>query len=177
MSNKKLFFGVCIKSAKFLYSAHLIVEPHGDIQMENIIKQRPKVGVGIGVLRNGHVLLGKRKGSHGSGCWSFPGGHLEFGETVEECARRELLEETGLRARSCLLGPWTSDVIEGTKHYITLFVFVDQFEGEPQLTEPDKCEGWQWVAWDELPLPLFEPIPSLIEKMGIDALKKLKSID
>lgn len=46
----------------------------------------PQVGVGVLILRDGKVLLGRRKGSHGAGCWSAPGGHLEFGEVVEDCA-------------------------------------------------------------------------------------------
>ena len=58
--------------------------------------------------------------------WACPGGHLEFGESVEECASRELLEETGLTT-SLRLGPWVNDVMEGDKHYITLFVFVRCF--------------------------------------------------
>ena len=71
----------------------------------NAIRERPKVGVGVIVLSNGRVLFGKRKGAHGTGCWATPGGHLEFGETVEECAKRELLEETGLKATSVVMGP------------------------------------------------------------------------
>jgi 8-oxo-dGTP diphosphatase len=126
---------------------------------------RPKVGVGVAVRHKNKLLLGKRKGSHGSGDWSFPGGHLEHGEDVSECARRELFEETALKALSIELGPWVSDIIDG-KHYITLMVFVDQFEGELQCMEPEKCEGWHWIAEDELPSPLFPPIQSLIEKIG-----------
>ena len=60
----------------------------------------PQVGVGVLILRDGKVLLGRRKGSHGAGCWSAPGGHLEFGETLEDCAAREVLEETGLKIRN-----------------------------------------------------------------------------
>lgn len=125
---------------------------------------RPRVGVGVLVEQNGKVLLGLRKGSHGTFTWAPPGGHLEFAEGVEECAKRELLEETGLRAVSCTLSSWVENVMEnGQKHYITLFVIVNQFEGEVQLLEPDKCEGWQWFSWNELPQPLFASLASFVD--------------
>ena len=130
---------------------------------------RPKVGVGVILVKEGKVLLGKRKGAHGAGYWSTPGGHLEFGETVEECASRELSEETGLKALSIKLGPWVNNVIDEDKHYITIFVFVDQFEGILELLEPNKCEGWEWVESDKLPSPLFPTIASLIKKMNADS--------
>ena len=84
-------------------------------------------------------------------------------ETVEDCAIRELQEETGLKAVSWRLGPWTSDVIDSTKHYVTIFVIVDRFEGEPQVLEQDKCEGWQWFDYQQMPEPLFPPVQSLIQ--------------
>lgn len=136
------------------------------------IAERPKVGVGVVVVKDDQVLLGKRRGAHGSGCWQFAGGHLEFGEEVEACAVRELAEETGLKALSLSLGPWVNDIIDG-KHYITLFVYIDQFEGEPQLLEPDKCEGWEWFEWNKLPSPLLPSIVSLIKKIGLEALANL----
>lgn len=136
-------------------------------------KKRPQVGVGIAVVHHGKVLLGKRRGSHGSGHWTFPGGHLEHGETIEECVQRELSEETGLQALTIKQGPWTNDIIESDKHYATLFVFVPQFTGSLELKEPNKCECWQWFAWDQLPSPLFLPIQSLIEQLGMEQLKKI----
>ena len=58
---------------------------------------RPKVGVGVMILNdNNEVLLMLRHGSHGAGEWAFPGGHLEFGDTIFETAQREVKEETGL---------------------------------------------------------------------------------
>ena len=42
----------------------------------------PRVGIAAIVKKDNKVLLGKRKGSHGSGAWNFPGGHLEFFETL-----------------------------------------------------------------------------------------------
>jgi 8-oxo-dGTP diphosphatase len=123
-------------------------------------KVRPKVGVGVFVFKEGKVLLGKRKGAHGAGTWCSPGGHLEFSESVETCAKRELLEETNLKALSIKTGAWSNDVIDGTKHYITLFAVVDQFEGDLKLLEPHKSEEWQWFSVDALPSPLFPTVSS-----------------
>lgn len=133
---------------------------------------KPRVGVGVLVAKEGKILLGKRKGAHGIGCYSPPGGNLEFKETVEACAIRELNEETGLIPLSIQLGPWTQDVID-EKHYISLFAITTEFEKEPQLLEPHKCEGWDWYLWDELPMPLFPPLASLVKSLGIEKLKEM----
>lgn len=124
--------------------------------------------IGVVVMRNDQILLGKRKGSHAAGTWAFPGGHLEFGESVEDCARREVLEETGLKVLSLELGPWVANIIDEQKHYVTLFAYVNDFEGELQLLEPDKCEGWHWFSPKELPRPLFPSIESLIQRLAPD---------
>ncbi|PJD97629.1 MAG: DNA mismatch repair protein MutT [Parachlamydia sp.] len=134
-------------------------------------KERPKIGIGVAVIKDQRVLLGKRLGSHGEGDWAFPGGHLEFGETPAECAQRELLEEAGLTATRMISGPWTNDIFCGTKHYITLFMIVTEFTGEPRVLEPHKCENWEWFAWENLPQPLFAPIQSLMNNVGIEWLK------
>lgn len=123
-----------------------------------------RVGVGVIVQRDGRVLLGRRLGSHGAGHWALPGGHLEFGETPEACAARELAEETGLAAGGWQRGPYGSDLLEGgTRHYLTLFLLAEGVRGEPRRLEPHKCEGWSWHAWDALPRPLFAPLASLID--------------
>ena len=127
---------------------------------------RPKVGIGVAVMREGKFLLGKRKSAHGEGNWAFPGGHLEYGETPEACAKRELEEETGLKACSLKIGPWINNIFENGEQYITLVFLVEQFEGEPQLLEPNKCEGWSWFAPDDFPSPLFPPVRSFMEKRG-----------
>ena len=53
--------------------------------------KRPLVGIAVIVIKEDRVLLDKRKNSHGSGTWAFPGGHLEFKESIEDCAIREVL--------------------------------------------------------------------------------------
>lgn len=123
---------------------------------------RPAVGVGVFVLRNNKLLLGLRRGAHGSGTWALPGGHLEFGESVADCARREVLEETGLTLVDVRQGPYTSDLFPAEqKHYVTLFVVGHALEGEAELREPLKCERWEWHDWGSLPSPLFPPLESL----------------
>ncbi len=121
----------------------------------------PQVGVGVLIFRDGKLLLGQRKGSHGAGDWSAPGGHLEFGESPEACARREVLEETGLQLHSVHNGAFVSDVFPAVnRHYITLLMVASDASGEPQLREPDKCAGWHWFAPEALPEPLFAPLQS-----------------
>lgn len=123
----------------------------------------PRVGVGVIVKRGGKVLLGKRRGSHGEGTWGFPGGHLELWEDVEDCARREVDEETGLKIRNIKLGPYTNDKFrKDGKHFITLFVIADYDSGEAEMKEPEKCDGWEWFRWKDLPSPLMDSIGNMI---------------
>jgi 8-oxo-dGTP diphosphatase len=86
----------------------------------------PHVRVGVSVILHnagGKLLLGKRKGSHGAGTWQFPGGHLDYGEEIVDCAAREVLEETGLAIANPKLVAVANSVFEReTKHYVTLFV-------------------------------------------------------
>lgn len=123
---------------------------------------RPYVGVGVIVVKHDTVLMGLRKASHGSGTWNFPGGHLEYGEDILDCARREVWEEAGIRIRNARMGPYTNDIFKQEhKHYITLFVLSDYGYGEVQVREPEKCERWEWFSWENLPSPLFLPIKNL----------------
>jgi len=134
--------------------------------------QRPKVGLGVILMKEGmQVLLGKRKGSHGEGTWSFPGGHLEFNESLSDCAIREMKEETGMfhKADYSLVDitrPFaaTNDIFEKEKkHYITLYLRANYIMGTPRIMEPDKCEEWKWYKWDNLwELDRFTPIFNLM---------------
>lgn len=128
------------------------------------MNERPKVGVGVVVIKDGLVLLGKRKNAHGEGSWCFPGGHLEYGETWEECARREALEEAGVTLKNVRFGTVTNDIFEKEgKHYITIEMVSDYADGEVRLMEPDKFEEWGWFEWNDLPKPLFTSIENQIK--------------
>jgi 8-oxo-dGTP diphosphatase len=123
-----------------------------------------RVGVAAIIIHeNKKILLGLRKGSHGSQTWAAPGGHLEFNEDPIMCAKRESKEETGIEISDVYPGPWTNDIFTAeNKHYITLFMIAKYHSGAVQLLEPSKCEKWEWVEWNALPQPLFKPLESLI---------------
>lgn len=126
-------------------------------------EQRPKVGIGVMIVKDGKVLLGKRKGSHGEGEYAWPGGHLEYMESFEECAKRETLEETGMHIHNIRFLRLMNLKQYAPKHYIDIGLVADWESGNPQVVEPEKVERWDWYDIDELPQPLFSTIPSYIE--------------
>ena len=77
---------------------------------------RPFVGVGAVVWRNGKVLLAERAKSPRRGHWSIPGGAQELGETLREAVYREVCEETGIEIR--ILG--LVDVVDTIRHDNTI---------------------------------------------------------
>ena len=95
---------------------------------------RPRIGVGVMVWKHDRLLLGRRINSRGEKSWQLPGGHLEFGETVEACARREVAEEAGITIHNIVHAGYTNDVfIEADRHYVTLFVTAAWKSGEPRV--------------------------------------------
>lgn len=125
--------------------------------------QRPKVGLGVILHKDGKVLLGKRKNAHGAGEWGFPGGHLEFGETYEACARREVMEEAGVTIKNLKFVTATNDIFEKeNKHYVTVYISADYDAGLVRNNEPEKLEKWEWFSPAKLPTPLFTPIRNLL---------------
>jgi len=131
-----------------------------DDKSENLY---PKVGVGVMVIKDGKVLLGKRKGSHGEGEYAWPGGHFEYMESFEGCAKREVKEETGLEIANIRFLRLLNLKAYPPKHYVDIGLIADWKNGEPEIMEPEKCEGWDWYSVDDLPSPLFGTVASYIE--------------
>jgi 8-oxo-dGTP diphosphatase len=125
--------------------------------------ENPRVGVGVIVTKGDRVLLIKRRGVHGQGTWSTPGGHLEYGESPEACATRETKEETGVDIANVRALGYTNDVFEESgRHYITLWMAGEHRSGEATVAAPYEASEVGWYAWDALPEPLFLPLRNLI---------------
>jgi 8-oxo-dGTP diphosphatase len=135
--------------------------------------ERPRYGIAVGVIvvKDGKVLFLKRKGSFGHGTWSVPGGNLEHGESTVECAKREVMEEAGIKVKNIRKAYFINDVDrEGEDPYVILFVIAEYDSGEVRVMEPEFSEKLEWFDWYNLPEPLFDPIKILIEE-GFDPIK------
>ncbi len=125
----------------------------------------PRVGVALILEKDGKVLLVRRKGAHGAGTWSTPGGHLEFGESPETCAIRETREEVGVTASDPKFLAITNDVFESEgKHYITIWMRSNNFIGVPFPAAPGEVAELGWFRWEKLPRPLFLPLQNLLDR-------------
>ena len=127
-------------------------------------ESRPLVGVGVIIIRDGKILLAERKGSHGENTWASAGGHLEFGETLEECARRETFEEFGIHLQRMTF-LCVSNIVAYDRHYIDVEFLGDLSMQIPKIQEQDSFANLQWFSLSELPSPLFEPV-----RIAIDSL-------
>ena len=107
----------------------------------------PKVAVAVLIGRGDEVLLGKR-GEHTRqpGHWSFPSGFVERGERVEDAARRETLEETGLTVE---LGPILTLVSTPGETVILAVYPALRFAGIPEAA--DDLTEIRWFSFDALP--------------------------
>lgn len=130
------------------------------------MNNKPKVGVGVMILKEGKVLIGKRKGSHGEGEYAFPGGHLEYLESFENCAKREVKEECGIKIKNIRFQYLANIIKYKPKHYVHIGLIADWENGEPKVLEPEKSESWSWYDIDGIPRPMFEMC-----QMAIDSYK------
>lgn len=133
-------------------------------------EKQPITGIGVLVFKDGKILLGKRKGSHGEGEYAFPGGKLDYLESFENCARREIKEECGIEIENIRFQFIANLLKYKPKHFTHINLIADWKSGDPEVLEPEKCESWGWYDIDNLPKPLF----SIIE-LTLDSLKTGKN--
>jgi 8-oxo-dGTP diphosphatase len=129
-------------------------------------QQIPRVGVGVLVVKDGMVLLAQRKGSHGAGEFAFPGGHLEYMEMFEHCARRETREECGIEIGHIRFQFLANVKAYAPKHYVHIGLLAEWQSGTPEVLEPEASGPWGWYDVDRLPQPLFEMC-----RLAIDSYK------
>ncbi len=129
--------------------------------------QRPKVGIGVVIFKDGKVLLGKRKNAGGDGEdeYAGPGGHLEHMESFEECAKRETLEEAGIEIQNVRFLSLYNLKNYAPKHYVNIGLVADWKSGEPKVMEPDKCESWEWYDLQNLPANLYGTMNNYFEAL------------
>ncbi|MHB0967040.1 MAG: NUDIX domain-containing protein [Bellilinea sp.] len=118
------------------------------------------VGVGVGAVivdSRGRLFLAKRgeKAKNERGCWEFPGGSVEFGETLADGLKREMQEEYGIKISVGKLLDVIDHILprEG-QHWVSPTYICKVVSGEPRIIEPKKCAEIGWFALDEIPEPL-----------------------
>ncbi len=135
------------------------------------------VGVGVGVMvRNekGEFLLGQRQkhSNNEPGKWCFPGGTLEFGEKLFDCAKREAKEEAGIDVKPLRVVKVIDHIIPNEKqHWFNPIVEAKLLGGKPIVTEPDKMAQWQWFSLENLPENLTINMTVLFQEIKDTKLK------
>lgn len=111
---------------------------------------RPIVGIGVAVLRPGAVLLVRRARPPNLGAWSLPGGGQELGETAEQAARRELLEETGLTVGALHLAANVDSIARDEAGRVRFHYTIIDFATRWVAGEPVAATDVTEAAWAKL---------------------------
>lgn len=137
---------------------------------DNIIR----IGVAVIVLdHQNKIIMGQRKGSHQSGTWALIGGYIEFGESFEQAARREAMEELGIELRDLqFLTATTYFFDDSAKHHVSIYMIARLGEGQaPTICEPHKMTALDAFDWINLPQPTFVPYHDAVTMKMIEAYK------
>ena len=136
----------------------------------NVYPLVPRVGVGAITIHEGRILLVKRGIEPSRGLWAIPGGTLNLGETLQECAAREILEETGITIKvgNCV---YVFDFFEHDENGKIKFHFVVvDFAGQYLSGEPkgaDDAEEARWLKPVELSkLPVAKNTLKALKEVG-----------
>ena len=122
---------------------------------ERVLKPgKDYIGVGVGavILREDKILLLLRKKAPEAGCWTIPGGKVEFGETVEEAILREVKEELGVEGRIIAPLGVTNHILKEEKTHFVAPRFLVEILEEPENKEPLSHEEMKWFPVDQLPV-------------------------
>lgn len=133
------------------------------------------IGVGVGAIlvdAQGQLFLAKRgeRAKNERGCWEFPGGSVEFGETLADALKREMFEEYGVEiAVGELLDVVDHLLPDEGQHWISPTYICHILQGEPRIVEPEKCASIGWFPPDSVPAPL-----SVISQINLDHYRALQ---
>lgn len=129
----------------------------------------PRPAVGAIVFKDDKVLLVKRGGPPASGQWAIPGGSIHLGETLQQAAEREVLEETGITI-AAKQPVYTFDVVDRDAggrirfHYVIVDLVAEYVSGEP--TPGDDAADAAWVSAETLAeLPVNPRTRALLHRL------------
>ena len=130
--------------------------------MENEI-QKPKVGVGVMIFKDGKILLGKRRWRHGDGEYALVGGGLEYMQSFEDCAKQEAEEEAGIKINNIKFLCIYNETTYPPRHTIMIGLIAEWESGEPRSLPDERITDWAWYDLDKLPKPIFLPADIMIQ--------------
>ncbi|MGB9740141.1 MAG: NUDIX hydrolase [Candidatus Bathyarchaeia archaeon] len=121
--------------------------------VKRLYPKQPVVGIGAVIIKDGKILLEKRKNEPGRGKWSIPGGLVELGESVTQTVVREVSEETGLEVCEPELIDVVDNVIRDDNgeikyHFVIIDFFVKIKSGTPKASSD--AEELHWVPLGEV---------------------------
>lgn len=111
------------------------------------LKQNIKVSIGILVLKDNRILFGLTKDKK----YILPVGHLEYMESFEKCAKREISEECGIKIKNIKLQFVSNTDRYTPKHYVHIGLQAEWSSGEPKVLEPGGITEWKWIPVDNVP--------------------------
>ena len=115
------------------------------------------IGVGVGAVivdEGGRLFLARRgpAAKNERGLWKFPGGSVEFGETLAQALAREMREEYGIEVDvGALLDVVDHILPEEGQHWVSPTYVCRIHAGVPQILEPKKCAQIGWFSLDAVP--------------------------
>jgi ADP-ribose pyrophosphatase YjhB (NUDIX family) len=125
----------------------------------------PGVGCGAAILRDGQLLLVKRRNAPEAGCWNLPGGKVDFGERVADAVRREILEELSVEIALTRSLGHVEMIVDG-QHWVSPIYEARVVAGEPVNAEPEKHEAILWADPAAPPAPLAIAAKAALERLS-----------